>query len=77
VIRYCDEEVELNDILIFKAKIPVEKDYLNTEFHLESELMFVDFCSMTSKEITGYVEELRKTPDMLKKVSSSKFKILY
>lgn len=76
VIRYCDEEVELNDILIFRAEVPVDRDYLSTEFHLEAELMFVDFSSLKSKEINGYVTELHSSPELLKKVSSASFKIL-
>lgn len=76
VIRYCDEEVELNDILIFRAEVPVDRDYLSTEFYLEAELMFVDFSSLKSKEINGYVAELHSSPELLKKVSSAKFKVL-
>ena len=49
VIRYCDEEVEINDILVFEATIPVHKNYLETEFYLEADLMFVDFSSFKPK----------------------------
>lgn len=33
LIRYCEEEVEINDIILFRAEIDVEEDYLNTEFY--------------------------------------------
>lgn len=75
VIRYWDEEVDLNDILLFRAEIPVDSEYLNTELFLEAELKFVDFGSLKEKEISGYVTEFKENPDLLQKVSTAKFKI--
>ena len=40
LIRYCEEEVEINDIILFRAEIEVEPDYLNVDFYLEIELHF-------------------------------------
>lgn len=40
MIRYCEEEVEINDIILFRAEIEVAPEYLNTEFFLEIELHF-------------------------------------
>ena len=46
LIRYCEEEVEINDIGLFRAEIDVEPEYLNTNFYLEVELFFSDLSSM-------------------------------
>ena len=40
LIRYCEEEVEINDIVLFWSEIDVEPDYLNKDFFLEIELHF-------------------------------------
>jgi hypothetical protein len=32
LIRYCEEEVEINDVALFRAEIEVEPEYLNAEF---------------------------------------------
>ncbi len=49
MIRYCEEEVELNDIGHFRAEldIPNESDSKNggTEFYMEVELMFSDLLN--------------------------------
>lgn len=46
MIRYCEEEVEINDIGLLRAEIDVEPEYLNTNFYLEFELFFSDLSSM-------------------------------
>ena len=46
LIRYCEEEVELNDIVMFRAELDVEPDYLQTEFFLECELFFCDLSNL-------------------------------
>jgi len=46
LIRYCEEEVEINDIGLFRAELEVEPEYLNTNFYLEVELFFSDLSSM-------------------------------
>jgi hypothetical protein len=75
IIRYCDEEVELNDILIFKIEIPVDKDYLNAEMFVEAELKFVDFGSLKEKDISGYVTEFLNNTKLLQTVCTAKFRI--
>ena len=50
LIRYCEEEVEINDIGLFRAEIDVEPDYLNTVFNLDIELFFSDLHSMGGPE---------------------------
>jgi hypothetical protein len=46
LIRYCEEEVEISDIGLFRAEIDVEPDYLNTDFFIEFELHFSDLSSL-------------------------------
>lgn len=46
LIRYCEEEVEINDIGLFRAEIDVEPDYLNTDFFMELDLYFSDLSGM-------------------------------
>jgi hypothetical protein len=50
LIRYCEEEVEINDIGLFRAEIDVEPDYLNTVFYLDFELFFSDLSAMGGPE---------------------------
>ena len=50
LIRYCEEEVEINDIGLFRAEIDVEPEYLNTSFFLEVELFFSDLSSLGGPE---------------------------
>lgn len=40
LIRYCEEEVEINDVILFRAELDVAQEYLNTDFFLEVELHF-------------------------------------
>ena len=50
LIRYCEEEVEINDIGLFRAELDVEPEYLNTDFYLDFELFFSDLSSMGGPE---------------------------
>jgi hypothetical protein len=50
LIRYCEEEVEINDIGHFRTEIDVSPEYLNTEFFLEYELMFSDLQGLGGPE---------------------------
>lgn len=42
LIRYCEEEVEINDIVLFRAELDVVPEYLASEFIIETELWFSD-----------------------------------
>jgi len=42
VIKYCDEETELNDFCEFQLEIPAERDFLDVNYELEVELYFGD-----------------------------------
>jgi len=46
LIRYCEEEVEINDIGLFRAEIDVEPEYLSSDFYLEVVLFFSDLSNM-------------------------------
>ena len=50
LIRYCEEEVEINDIVLFRAEIDVEPEYLNTDFFLEVELHFSNLDSIGGQD---------------------------
>ena len=75
MIRYCEEEVEINDIGHFRAEVEVEQDYLNTEFFLEVGLFFSDL-----NEIGGAEKWQEKAKDIeslsvFKNASKAKFKL--
>lgn len=75
LIRYCEEEVEINDIVLFRAEIDVEPEYLNQDFFLEIELHFSNLDSVGGseqwQEIAGQIEE----KVTFKKVQTQKFKM--
>ena len=45
-MRYCEEEIELNDVVLFRAEIDVEPDYLVTDFYLDCDLYFSDLSNL-------------------------------
>ena len=75
LIRYCEEEVEINDIGLFRAEIDVEPDYLNTVFQLDIELFFSDLHSMGGPEKWHDNVADFETKATFKQVSIQKFKI--
>ena len=50
LIRYCEEEVEINDVVLFRAEIEAAPDYLNTDFYLEIELHFSNLDNIGGSE---------------------------
>ena len=50
LVRYCEEEIEINDIGLFRAEIDVEQDYLSTSFTLDFELFFSDLSAIGGPE---------------------------
>ncbi|MFS8159411.1 MAG: hypothetical protein ACMG6E_04200 [Candidatus Roizmanbacteria bacterium] len=50
LIRYCEEEVEINDIGLFRAELDIEPEYLNTTFYLDFEVFFSDLHGMGGPE---------------------------
>lgn len=73
LIRYCEEEVEINDIALFRAEIDVEPGYLDTEFFLEVDLFFSDLSNLGGPEKwQQHVDEFEDKA-IFKKVSSQLF----
>ena len=46
VIRYFDEEVEVNDICTFRSEVEIKENFLNTEFFIEADLFYIELKSM-------------------------------
>ena len=46
LIRYCEEEVDINDTVLFRAEIDVADKYLDSEFYLDFDLYFADVNSL-------------------------------
>ena len=75
IIRYCDEEIEINDICCFRSEVDVTDDYLKTEFFVETELHFIDMSKLTTKTLNEQIEEVLST-NPLKNVCTLELKIL-
>lgn len=75
LIRYCEEEVEVNDVVLFRSEIDVEPDYLQTEYFLEVDLFFSDLSNLEGPEKwEAHVNEFEEKA-IFKKVSTQTFKI--
>eukprot|EP01022_Parablepharisma_sp_SALTPOND_P028507 TRINITY_DN71073_c0_g1_i1.p1 TRINITY_DN71073_c0_g1~~TRINITY_DN71073_c0_g1_i1.p1 ORF type:complete len:623 (+),score=57.34 TRINITY_DN71073_c0_g1_i1:113-1981(+) len=72
-IRYCEEEVELNDICEFRVEIPVTPKYLNANYMLEVQLHFGELTKIGGVEkLSQYVQNIKGSIDF-KMVASQKF----
>lgn len=58
LVRYCEEEVQINDVALFRAELDVEPGFLLTDFYLEVELMFCDLSSLGGP--SGWKNNYRK-----------------
>ena len=75
LIRYCEEEVEVNDIVLFRAELDVEPDYLHTDFYLEVDLFFSDLSNLGGPEKwQQHVDEFESSA-IFKKVSTQTYKL--
>ena len=75
MIRYCEEEVEVNDVVLFRSEIDVEPDYLQTEYTLEVDLFFSDLSNLGGPEKwSQHVDEFEDKA-IFKKVSTQTFKL--
>lgn len=54
LVRYSEQEINLNEYCIFRTEIDVDEDYLDTIFYMDVELMFTD------------LKDLDQTPQMIK-----------
>ena len=59
LLRYCEEEIEIGDTVMFRSELDVEPDYLMTDYFLESELYFSDL-------VTAGGPEYWQTADIMK-----------
>ncbi len=59
-IRYCEEEVELNDVCEFRVEIPVTPKYLETNYILEVQLHFGELTKIGGvEELSRHVQEVK------------------
>lgn len=59
LIRYSEQELNLNEYCIFRTEIDVSEEYLDTVFYMDVELMFSD------------LKDLDQTPQQIKESSKS------
>jgi hypothetical protein len=59
LIRYSEQELNLNEYCIFRTEIDVSEEYLDTVFYMDIELMFSD------------LKDLDQTPQQIKESSKS------
>eukprot|EP00826_Nyctotherus_ovalis_P036316 TRINITY_DN3208_c0_g4_i1.p1 TRINITY_DN3208_c0_g4~~TRINITY_DN3208_c0_g4_i1.p1 ORF type:complete len:507 (+),score=144.06 TRINITY_DN3208_c0_g4_i1:82-1521(+) len=72
-IRYCEEEIELNDICEFRLDIPVRDKYLATNYVLEVQLHFGEITKIGGVEkLPQYVQNIKESVEF-KMVASQKF----
>jgi hypothetical protein len=51
LIRYCEEEVEINDVVLFRAELTVQPEYLASEFTATFDLYFADVSTMGGPQL--------------------------
>jgi hypothetical protein len=73
LIRYCEEEVELNDIAQFRIEVGLEEEDLNAPFTLEVDLMFADLTQHGGADRFGEQPDVDSTE--FKSVSTQFFRI--
>eukprot|EP00397_Hematodinium_sp_SG-2012_P012032 GEMP01012188.1.p1 GENE.GEMP01012188.1~~GEMP01012188.1.p1 ORF type:complete len:710 (+),score=100.00 GEMP01012188.1:303-2432(+) len=72
LIRYCEEEVEMNDLVQFRFELDANMTTL-PELHLEVDLMFADLSQQNGAERIGDAAEVAATE--FKSVSAQSFLI--
>jgi hypothetical protein len=75
LIRYCEEEVEINDIALFRCELDVEPEYLSTEFLMDIDLYFSDLSNLGGPEKWASNVSRFESEAVYKKVSSQTFRI--
>lgn len=48
IIRYCEEEVNLDHIVQFRSEVDLEDNYADTPFYLEAEMYFANLIAFGS-----------------------------
>lgn len=59
LVRYSEQEININEYCIFRTEIDVGVNYLDTQFYMDVELMFSD------------LKDLEQTPQMIKEHSQN------
>lgn len=59
LVRYAEQEINLNEYCVFRSEIDVGENYLDTQFFMDVELMFSD------------LKDLEQTPQMIKEHSKN------
>ncbi|CAI2387750.1 unnamed protein product [Moneuplotes crassus] len=75
LIRYFDEEVEINDLCTFRAEVDAKDGFLNTEFFIEAELYYIELKSMGDGKLSDK-EKIIVEKFPLKPVSKAKLKVI-
>lgn len=74
VIRYFDEEVEINDICTFRSEIEVKEGFLNTDFFIEADLFYIELKSMGNSKLPEKVKSVTESFP-LESVAQCKFRV--
>jgi hypothetical protein len=51
MIRFCDEEVDINEIISFKSEYEAYPEYGEIQFFLEANLMFCDLSQPNALQV--------------------------
>lgn len=57
LIRFCDEEVDLNEVCHFMSEYDAYPNFTETDFFLEGELMFADLQAVGAPEVRDSNQE--------------------
>ena len=71
LVRYCEEEVEIEETVLFRAEINVGGDYENTEFYLDFDLYFGDLASIGGAENWKQAENIAQVAKFKKMQTQS------
>eukprot|EP00357_Protocruzia_adherens_P011452 CAMPEP_0115014822 /NCGR_PEP_ID=MMETSP0216-20121206/26337_1 /TAXON_ID=223996 /ORGANISM="Protocruzia adherens, Strain Boccale" /LENGTH=844 /DNA_ID=CAMNT_0002384695 /DNA_START=9 /DNA_END=2543 /DNA_ORIENTATION=- len=75
LIRYQDEEVQINDIAHFRTEIDIQDNYLFQSFIFEVELMWTDLSNIGGLELWKYQMNQIESKAEFKSVSTRKFRL--
>ena len=62
LIRYADEEVELNDVAHFRSEVEVGTEYLDVDFYLEIEMLYAPVVYSSNESVQNQVKRLTFMP---------------
>lgn len=62
LIRYADEEVELNDVAHFRSEVEVGVEYLDTDFFIEIEMLYAPVIHSSNESVEDQVKRMTFIP---------------